>query len=238
MPKMAVVSKPILIGGLILIGAAVVFVSNGQDAPKTVKKPPKSHSKSLSKLESEFTEEDYTTRFGKPNQKLRNLFSPLVVAEAPKTAVVLPTGPVEPPKDVDKIPAELADNDGNWVYTGFAQVNGKDLALIENSTTHQGGFVKQGEIWKKTKIIAISTGSIVLLDKDGKPKVILRYDPNRPQPAQTPGGAPNSGSVQPVNPLQGPIGGPSGFRGGPSGPPPGMQIRPMPGNMGTMIIQD
>jgi hypothetical protein len=85
--------------------------------------------------------------------------------------------------------------------------------------------VKRGDPWKSTRIVRITGQSVVMLDKSGAEKVILRFDPNRPQKsAPTSAGSDPNAGVKPVDPgpaLRGPIGGPNGMSVQPS-PPPGV----------------
>jgi len=213
---LALVSKPIAYTGLaaFAIGA---YVLTEEPAPKTAKaKSKRTASTKIVDKDSPWQESDYTARFAKPTGKLRNLFDPLVKPEPKAAAVAVPTKPVEMPKDVDRVPADLAETEPDWAFTGLATVNGVDMALLENRTTKQGTFVKQGEVWKGTRIMRITAQSLAIVNKDGLEQIVLRFDPNRPATPKSPDGKPTppgqmpaDALVRPVNPgpaLVGPIG--------------------------------
>ncbi len=122
----------------------------------------------------------------------------------------------------NKLPASVAEGDPNWTYTGIAEIDGKKYALLENGSNHQSGFVKEGETWKKSRVVQITPGSIALVGPDGIQETVLRYSPNpksgpeAPQPEASPQGGPG---FQPMRPnlggLRGPVnGGPPMMMGG------------------------
>jgi hypothetical protein len=165
-------SRPLVYGVLLLlliVAGALYSQDNSSDTKPPAAKP-KSNSPMLAS--SEFDRLDYVEKFDKPNVKPRNLFQPASQIEtAPQTA---------PSADIDRIPADFAHGEASWIYTGLAEVDGVRMALIENSQTHQGGFVKEGETWKTCHVQGITTESVILVDSKGNRQVVMRFNPNKP----------------------------------------------------------
>lgn len=225
---MSAVSRPVLYGGVLALAVGLYYWSSDDSTPAAKAKTKKTKTK-VEKVDTEFTPDEYTVHFAKAQPVARNVFLPLVKSQAP---TVIPVGAINVPKDLDKIPSSLADGDGNWIYSGYASVNNEDLALLENKTSKQSAFVKNGESWKSAHVVHISSSSIVLAGKDGVQQVILRFDPylaakkeatkNTPT-AGSPGTLPPAGpmgSVPPFNPgspLRGPINPNVQFQSSPDG---------------------
>ncbi len=189
-------ARPLVYGLLVVL--AIVAYSLSSDAGSTGSKAPvsKPHAPAIARSDIEFDHADFVARFDKPSLQMRNPFVPLVEI---RTAGPSTSG------DLDHIPADLAHGEANWIFTGLAEVDGVRLALLENSQTRRGGFVKEGEIWKTCRVQTITSQSVVLLDLHGGRQVVMRLDPNKPA---KPKAAPNAG-VQPVTvppALTGPIG--------------------------------
>ncbi len=191
--------------------------------------------KATASADSEFTSDDFSAHFDKPKQGARNIFVPLVKAES-ATLAALPGQPN--PEDQMKIQSTLAGGEANWAYTGIAIVSGEKLALLENTSLKQSGFIKEGDTWKASKVMTITRDTITLKGKDGSVQTVMRYNPfllpkaaaSTDAPANPAGG--NAG-FQPVNPgagMRGPIGQDIGIRPAPGGR--GIQLPP-----GVTIIQ-
>jgi hypothetical protein len=137
-------------------------------------------------------------RFDKPKGLLRNVFKPLLAVErSAMTADEL--------DEKMKLPASIAGGEADWAYTGMVEIDGVKLALLENGTTHQGGYVREGEVWKKSRIVRITMASLEIEGPDGTAETVFRYNPNKTpkvKPPPEPGFRPLD-----VNPaLRGPIG--------------------------------
>ena len=104
-----------------------------------------------------------------------------------------------------KVPSLLADGEADWAYTGMVEIDGVRLALLENATTHQGGYVRVGESWKKSRIVSVTMACLVVEGPDGKQTSVFRFNANKiekPKP-------PPEGGFKPLDPspaLKGPIG--------------------------------
>lgn len=183
---------------LALVSAVALWYTSDEPAKSPKPLPKKPQVGAASNQQSDYTDADYSAKFEKPPRALRNVFLPLIKSHAPET------GPADSAKEAPlKIPALLAEGDPNWAFTGIAEVDGQRLALLENSASHQSGFVKEGDPWKGAKIRKITPDSLTMEDADGNPQVVPRYDPNQPEkPKPTP-----SSGFQPLQlgGLRGPI---------------------------------
>lgn len=210
----------------IVVLAVVVWAT--QDSPPTKKTTPKTVVRNKNKEVSEFTADDYSAKFGPAKPVARNVFVPLVVATS-GTPIVANT----PPKDPDAIPPELAGGDPNWIYTGFAMIDGSSMALLENTATHRTSMVHRGDAWLTSTLSGISPANIVLVSKEGLQHVVLRHvakpdTTGAPSPDGNPGGAP--GRMPPSGMPAMPPGMPSPvriYRGGRFSGPIGLQISPV-----------
>jgi hypothetical protein len=212
----------VFIGGLILVGALAYFMT-GSDSPKSTPPPPKSATKKEA-ADPDYLDADYTASFAGSKGALKNLFLPVV-----KTNTGQASGPVlAVDRDQSKFPATVADGDGNWAFTGYVQVDGVPEAVLENTATHQGGVVKQGDLWKQAHIHRITQNGVAFAGKDGFEQYVLRFNPNKV--AKDKAGAAQPGGPTPVvgGPPPGPGNGPmSPMMRGPIGG--NIIVQPMPG---------
>ena len=176
------ISRPIVYGSVAIIAAAALWYTS-DEPPKIKLAAAKKLPIAAQAVKSDYTESDYLAKFEKPKDTKRNLFQPLIHSRA---SIVSANADSSAPL---KIPALLAEGDPNWAFTGIAEVDGQRLALLENSATHQSGFVKEGDPWKGAKIRRITQDSLTMEDQDGVQQVVPRYDPNQPEkPKATPTG--------------------------------------------------
>lgn len=202
---MAKLNAPMLYGILIVAGA-IAYGMLGSDAPKpAIKLAPKSVAKAPQET-SDFTDADFTASFGGSKAAFRDLFLPVVKT----TSGVAAVSGGSASRDQSKFPADVAGGDGNWEYTGFVRIDGVGQALLENASNHQGAFVKEGDLWKGTRIRSVTQSGVAFVGKDGTEQFVLRLNPygaakSKGQPA----GGPPSGTppVAPPGPMimQGPI---------------------------------
>ena len=193
-------SRPLIYGSL-LVACLALYMWASSEPEKGLKAPPKKTSASKSK-DSDwiFPTAETSVHFEKPTAALRDIFKPLVAVDKD---TLLKQQEAELLKSV---PSKLAAGEANWVYTGMVEVDGSRLALLENSGTHQGGFVKEGDIWKKSKLLSVTSGNIIVASlTDGASATVYRYNPNEvPKPK-----APPEGGFRPFDiskELRGPIG--------------------------------
>jgi hypothetical protein len=169
---MATLSRPVGYSSLAVIAVGLLWWSNAEP-PKVGKQPDRKPLQSSKPAEPDwsFPPSETAIHFDKPKGTLRNIFNPLVNVDKPASQAAQ--------DELMKLPANMAEGDPNWAYTGMVEVDGARLALLENSATHQGGYVKEGEIWKKSRIVHISVESILVVGPDGSPETIFRYNANQ-----------------------------------------------------------
>lgn len=198
---MSFVNKPGFWIAVVAVGSAL-YLWLGDDTPAPVAKAkPKAKAALTSAVASDFDELDYQAKFDKPKPPARNVFLPLVVSGQGAS------GPAEQSdQDRMKIPADVADGDANWTYTGFAIIDGKRLAVLENSATHKSATIEEGKPWEKAKVNRITAQSIVF-SAAGVSTVVMRYSPPVAKPSDAPSSPPPSPVVNnPMPVLSGPIG--------------------------------
>lgn len=190
-------SRPVLYMLLATLAAAYFLLPSG--SPTTTSSLARKKAKKISSRTTiQWTKEDLVANepgngFPLVNEPVRNAFKPLV-ARADRSAMVAAgwTG----------VPVEIA-GEPTWIYTGMAEVDGVPTALLENTRTLDGVFLKQGQKWKGATVTQIKPEELVLLGPDGVFRTVRINNPEQPLAGQ-PGGA----GFAPVNPpLRGAIGG-------------------------------
>lgn len=93
--------------------------------------------------------------------------------------------PPQPPKPVEKpapkpppapvVPVMPINPFANWTYTGTVHVGDQIMALIENSQTKEGQYVKVGDNFMGASVSAI-TDQMVTLMASGKPNMLAKSD--------------------------------------------------------------
>ena|SRR5579871_5432944 len=193
---------------LIFIGG-LIYALMPEGSPPKGPKPPAALAvkKSSNADEIVYTEADQRASFASLSQPLKNSFKPLVVRTNG------PGGQVSG-KD-NAVPAYMARGDGNWIYSGTASIDGVPTALLENGSTGEGVYLKDGERWKDLTVLAINPDSISIRGAESGEELTLRLaSPTTEE------------DMKPANPapaLQGPIGNmtisPLGAGGAPGGAP-------------------
>ena len=191
---MAQISKPLLYGlfGVVVVAAVLMTQGDSASAGSSAKKKTKS---TKSKLLSDFTDEDYTVKFDRLQSTTKNSFKPVIVSYSgsgtPGAALM------------NSIPSALAGGDPSWSFTGVAVVDGERMALVENSATQEGDYIKVGQAWKTCKVVRIEDTKLVLMGDSGDTRDVNLNSFEQLEDGQV---LPGLGSSKPVNPLKGPIG--------------------------------
>lgn len=183
--------NPILMLGLITGFVAIYILTTPDDAAKRSTAKKTTTAAKTSKT-GEYTEEDRKASFEQFGSAPRNVFRPIVTKNGGNTSPATPSG----------IPAGYAGGEANWTYTGMATVDGVPNALLENPSSGESIFVKQGESWKTSTIEAMSPETLVLRGPNGD-SYTIRIN------GDIPGGKVESTGTTPVrlnNPLRGQIG--------------------------------
>lgn len=224
------------INPLILIGVSAIvgfFIYDGLFPAQSAVAPSSSSKKKKTTTASKnsgFLPEDYEAKFASYAVPVRNTFKPLV-AKKVVTAPVIPNGGL--PTGV--LPSSLTGGEGNWMYTGYAEVDGVRQGLLENSSTSESVFLRAGQKWKQLVVRAVAAENMVVAGPDGTSITIPVGDIANEQRAN-PNVVP-PGGVVPVNPggaLRGQIGGAAAqIPGDPNTNVNSLQVQP-DGSMGSM----
>lgn len=195
--KQSAISRPVAYGALIVLSMAVVWASGGDSTKPQVRTQHKVSTKKISEQPWDFIRSEKPVVFEAPTSGISDAFRPLIFVDRKHLRVQ--------EEELMKVPANLAQGEGNWTYTGMVEVNGERLALLENAALHQGGYVKEGETWKKSKIVSITSASIVMSGTDGVQETVYRFNPDQVPKPKPP---PDSGfrPLDPSSALKGPIG--------------------------------
>jgi hypothetical protein len=160
----AKVSRPIIyVAVLGAVAYAVVLLTEEKAPPK---KPTTRVTASGPKAPVGFTAADMTATFPRYASKDRNAFAPKVVAKKAAANAGM-TPPLLPP----------ILTTGVWTLTGINTVDGVASALLENSSTGETVFLKQGDIWSGLQVLAIEPEAIVLVNAQGKPTRLVFAQP-------------------------------------------------------------
>lgn len=198
------ISRPMVYGTLAILGVVAWTLSNPEDTTAPTK--PKTAKTASSGAKTElFTKADREAAFVPVNTATPNAFKPIVART---------TGPSAGLLEPNAIPADFAGGDPNWVYTGMATVDGVGFGLVENSATLDGEFLKLNERWKKARVLKLTPESLTLENDRGVVRT-MRIKTKEDELPPIPGGG-----MEPVNPLEGPIGN-------------GLAVRPQQGAPGT-----
>lgn len=155
------VSRPVVYLGLIAVAVAAFLLTEEEPARKSTTKPKTVASKPGDR--SAFTVEDYKATFEPVSGPVKNSFQPLVLRYGGLDAGLLTP---------NVVPLEFAGGEPNWALTGIAYVDGVPTALIENSSTGEGFFVKHGDQFKASTVVRITPNSVVLSGPGGIAKTL------------------------------------------------------------------
>lgn len=212
------VSRPVgIFVAVSIVGIGVYMYVSAQSDSGASSKPAALASKANEKP-PEYPDEDYSATFDPPDKSaaVHNVFMPVVRNDSGSLGG--PGDAATSQRDAMRIPSTVAAGDPNWIFTGYAVINGVRSALLENRSTHHSDFVREGSAWKASRLLRIGSGAVVFDDLAGGQVSVIRFDPvlaakadNKAQPDD---------GLKPLNPatLQGPIGPGPGPAGGPSGP--------------------
>jgi hypothetical protein len=159
--------KPIyIVAGVIVLGLAAWSLT---DSPAPVKRERKVSERPASRQAKvdTFTEEDYKAKFGRLAEAPKNVFKPLVLGSASGSRLA-----------PNEIPSAFTGGTGRWSYTGTAVIDGAPQALVENSETGEGEFIRVGQQWKSSTVKQITPTLLVLEGPNGSVRALeLMKDP-------------------------------------------------------------
>lgn len=149
----------------------------------------------------------------------------------PPKPVTLPPPRVETPPPAPPVVVAPVDPFADWAYTGTIRMGEETIALLENTKTKEGQYVKAGDRFLGTEVTAVSDQE-VSVGGTANPSRIAKSDSitvtqlDKSAPFLAGGGQPG----QPGQP-----GMPGGMPGQPGGRP-GMPNFQMPGQNGTITL--
>jgi hypothetical protein len=202
-----------------IFGAASLLVFGyfySQDDAVPVRKTKRVVASQTKKATDEFLPIDYKAKFSAYTESTKDAFKPLIIrsSDAGQGVGAVPNG---------GIPLSYTAGEPNWNYTGVAYIDGVPHALLDNSGTGEGVFIKAGDHWKSSSVLTVTQDSVVLQDKEGVAKQIrLAVIVNKDDEATNGNGPlkpPLSGAIGgvSVNPIPGGAPGIPGFGGAASG---------------------
>lgn len=201
--------KKLGIAGGVLVLVAVFFPGGSEPVKKGGKGSFQfAGGGSSSKKKTElFQPEDYTAKFASIDTATTNAFRPLLSKKDAEN---------QKPAPPNFIPASFAGGDANWVYTGNMTVDGVPNALLENTKSNEGVFLRPGEKWKTMQLKEVRSDSIVLEGPNGYMKTVFfatnpevapvepsRVAANTTGAPQVPGAATNAQTLPPADASQG-----------------------------------
>lgn len=120
---------------------------------------------STKKKTDTYEKEDYTAQFASLESEMKNGFRPLIAKKSADSSMT--------PLASNGIPAAFASGEPNWVYTGNMAVNSVPNALLENTQSGEGVFLRPGERWKALILKEVRQDSIVLEGPSGFIKTVF-----------------------------------------------------------------
>lgn len=193
-------NRYLLYGGILVVAVAAYMMT---EPPKTSVNPDRgtgaavrsngSSSRTRSASTS-FTEEDEKAQFARLNEGASNAFKPLVVDSAMRKSQ---NGRGAAP---NQVPPYFVNGESTWFFTGTTSFDGVTMALIENSATGEGQYLRVGESLFGATVTEITRNSVTLAGPGGDAKRLILLE-NRPIIEE--GEAANN---RPFNPMTGPIG--------------------------------
>ncbi len=184
---MAKVSRPVVYAVVAAVAAYAVVLLTEPEKPASAPKK-RSTLGAGTKAPTGFLPEDMTAQFAPYSGKGRDAFRPEIV---PKQAV-LNALPSSKPAKPSGLFSQLGLR-GSWTLTGINIVNGGRSALIENTTTGDSAFLKEGDSWNGLQVVTIETNTVVFLNTLGQ-RTQLKFEDPSDESSTLPGVAPASGS--------------------------------------------
>lgn len=152
-----------LVVGLLFIGAVVYLLLPDSAPPKKSKKL--RTSKVANAFAGNYNKADYESHFTDQAGSVRNAFNPLikVVSNANRTG-----------SDKFELSQSLA-GEPSWIYSGLAIIDHEKMAVMENRSTHESATVREGGMFKSSKVLRITADGIAFLNAKGVEETVLRY---------------------------------------------------------------
>jgi hypothetical protein len=163
-PKMPAITIPAVliaaVGGWFGIDAAV-------SPPKPPSKP--AAAKPGTTAPSDLVAADFTANFAPGRTKLKDVFVPGLSSDLAMAHLRAPD------REPTQIPKSIALGDPNWIYVGYIQVSGVRSAILKNRLTNISEMANEGAVWKKGRIVLVSSSQLVIQDDSGAKSVVNRF---------------------------------------------------------------
>ncbi len=154
-----------LVFGLVFFGAIVYLLLPDDGPHKTSHKKPKVAMDALALNGRGFTKADFDSHFTLVDGSVRNAFNPLikVISNSTRTGT-----------DKYELSQSLA-GEANWVFSGLAVVDSEKMAIMENRSTHESALVREGGMFKTSRVLRITRDGIAFLNSKGIEETVLRF---------------------------------------------------------------
>ena len=152
-----------LVVGLLLFGALVYFLLPDDGPPKKGKKLKTSRAGAASN--GNYVKADFDSHFDDVKGSVRNVFNPIikVVSNANRTGT-----------DKFELSQSLA-GEPSWIYSGLAIAGDEKMAVMENRATHESAMVREGGMFKTSRVLRITPDGIAFLNSKGLEETVLRF---------------------------------------------------------------
>jgi hypothetical protein len=152
---------PILIGAVVV--AAVGLKLTEPEAAPPKKRVLTNKTSTPKKSKDNFIEEDYKAKFEVISAPIKNSFVPEIAKSSLRNAFSSEVA--------NGIPAAFAGGETTWLYTGHAEIDGRRVALLENTATGATEFLRLNQKWRSLTVTDIGEESITV-ESRGTTKVI------------------------------------------------------------------
>ncbi len=222
---MSLIKKPVFWIGVIGVATMGWYFTNPEaTAPKSGTSAKATRKKTVAKKGAiQFTDQDFKADFKPLNIQLKNAFVPIVARKS--------GGFGGADGQANAIPLDFTGGDAGWVYTGNAEIDGVQNALLENRSSGEGVFIRSGERWKSAVVSRILSDSVVMKGPSGTKTFSLV---NEESPKMARGGF-NPAPVNVPTNLQGTIGRGRNGQNGFGGNGQALQVLPSPGGGGGVM---
>lgn len=174
--------------GAVLVATYFMTSPTGVENPTTRRRPASSDSRKKVDVQV-FTEEDEKASYARITSGSKNVFEPYVKKENALANSELLS---------NQVPPQFVDGKLTWFFTGTADVNNVETAMLEDTSTGSWEYVKVGDTFFKATITGITRNTVEMSGPGGNRTLILIENKPIVDPKDLKGN-------QPLNPLSGPV---------------------------------
>lgn len=190
---MAKNNRVLLYGGLAAVAIAGFVLTSPPETESSTSatERPASGSRSRTTQETAFNKQDEEATFVRFEGTSPNVFTPLVKKASPGTLGAVGTALLP-----NQIPPVYVSGKLTWFYTGTAYIDQVPEALVEDTATGQGEYLRVGQTFQNARVVAITPNTLVIEGSAGR--TTLRLLEDRP--------IVEDDELAPFNPLSGAVG--------------------------------